>query len=218
MRVADTIHAFYGDAGTENDGVSQNYKEAVEDLDTRMIRGLDGPYRYEYHTYTIESLKYKYTQSTDYLFRSTVLDPITRFCNYFPDVNECIKKRTRKLADYDVLCAKVRKFADKPDKERYAAKLPLSERDTAVAKQNYEQLNEQLCTELPQLVDLRVPYLDPSFEALVKIQLRFCAESYSRVASVQKSLNSENREQYNLDYKIEKVLQEIRDLSIAGAY
>lgn len=30
-----------------------------------------------------------------------------------------------------------------------------------------------------------VPYLDPTFEALVKIQLRFCAEAYSRMAQVQ---------------------------------
>ena len=71
----------------------------------------------------------------------------------------------------------------------------------AQAKQAYDQLNEQLSTELPQLIDLRydsrmlcvnstdiadrVPYLDPSFEALVKIQLRFCAEAYSRMAQVQ---------------------------------
>jgi len=53
------------------------------------------------------------------------------------------------------------------------------------AKAAYEQLNEQLSTEIPQLIDLRVPYLDPSFEALVKIQLRFCAEAYSRMAQVQ---------------------------------
>jgi hypothetical protein len=41
-----------------------------------------------------------------------------------------------------------------------------------MAKEVYEALNEQLTTEIPQLIDLRVPYLDPSFEALVKIQLR----------------------------------------------
>jgi bridging integrator 3 len=35
------------------------------------------------------------------------------------------------------------------------------------------------------LIHFRVPYLDPSFEALVKIQLRFCAEAYSRMAQVQ---------------------------------
>lgn len=57
------------------------------------------------------------------------------------------------------------------------------------AKAAYEQLNEQLSTELPQLIDLRVPYLDPSFEALVKIQLRFCAEAYSRMAQVQQCVS-----------------------------
>lgn len=36
----------------------------------------------------------------------------------------------------------------------------------------------------------RVPYLDPSFEALVKIQLRFCAEAYSRMAQVQQYVHS----------------------------
>ena len=64
MRIAETIDAFYGDAGAK-DGVSRSYKQAVEDLDTETIKALDGPYR------------------------TTVLDPITRFCAYFPDVNEC---------------------------------------------------------------------------------------------------------------------------------
>lgn len=149
--------------------------------------------------------------------RSTVLDPITHFCAYFPDINECIKKRNHKLIDYDAVRAKVKKLVEKPDKD--AAKLPHAERQAEVAKQAYEQLNEQLCHELPQLIDLRVPYLDPSFEALVKIQLRFCAEAYSRMAQVQQYLEPDTREQYasgDLDNKVEQVLQEIRDLSIAG--
>lgn len=50
-----------------------------------------------------------------------------------------------------------------------------TEKEAQMAKEIYEALNEQLTTELPQLIDLRVPYLDPSFEALVKIQLR-CTE------------------------------------------
>ena len=64
MRIAETIDAFYGDAGTR-DGVSRSYKQAVEDLDAETIKALDGPYR------------------------QTVLDPINRFCAYFPDINEC---------------------------------------------------------------------------------------------------------------------------------
>ncbi|KAF3479782.1 reduced viability upon starvation protein 161 [Arthroderma uncinatum] len=192
MRIAETIDAFYGDAGAK-DGVSRSYKQAVEDLDAETIKALDGPYR------------------------TTVLDPISRFCAYFPDINECIKKRNHKLLDYDSMRAKVKKLVEKPDKD--ATKLPRAEKDAEMAKQAYDQLNEQLYNELPQLIDLRVPYLDPSFEALVKIQLRFCAEAYSRMAQVQQYLDSDTREEYaagNLDNKVEQVLQEIRDLSIAG--
>lgn len=50
MRIAETIDAFYGDAGAR-DGVSRSYKQAVEDLDAETIKALDGPYRYDisYH-------------------------------------------------------------------------------------------------------------------------------------------------------------------------
>jgi len=192
MRIAETIDAFYGDAGAR-DGVSRSYKQAVSDLDAETIKALDGP------------------------FRTTVLEPISRFCAYFPDVNECIKKRDHKALDYDSLRAKVKKLTEKPDKD--ASKLPMLQKEEEMARQAYEQLNEQLLTELPQLIDLRVPYLDPSFEALVKIQLRFCAEAYSRMAQVQQYLEPETRDQYAegvLDQRVETVLQEIRDLSIAG--
>ena len=97
MRIAETIDAFYGDAGTR-DGVSHSYKQAVEELDAETIKSLDGPYR------------------------TTVLEPITRFCAYFPDINECIKKRNHKLLDYDQMRAKVKKLVDKPDKD--PSKLP----------------------------------------------------------------------------------------------
>ncbi|ORY16071.1 BAR domain-containing protein [Clohesyomyces aquaticus] len=192
MRIAETIDAFYGDAGTK-DGVSRSYKQAVTDLDAETIKALDGPYR------------------------TTVLDPIQRFCSYFPDINTCITKREHKQMDYDRMRAQVKKLTDKPDKD--VTKLPRAERDEQLAKQAYDQLNETLTTELPQLIDLRVPYLDPSFEALVKIQLRFCAEAYSRMAQVQQYLDANTRDQYaqgELDARVEEVLQEIRDLSIAG--
>jgi amphiphysin len=192
MRIAETIDAFYGDAGTK-DGVSRSYRQAVEELDAETIKALDGPYR------------------------ATVLEPIMRFCAYFPDINECIKKRNHKLLDYDQLRAKVKKLVEKPDQD--ATKLPRAEKEAAAAKEVYEALNEQLQTELPKLIELRVPYLDPSFEALVKIQLRFCAEAYSRMAQVQQYLDPETREEYaagHLDARVEQVLQEIRDLSIAG--
>lgn len=64
MRIAETIDTFYGEAGTR-DGVSRSYKQAVEELDAETVKALDGPYR------------------------TTVIEPISRFCTYFPDINEC---------------------------------------------------------------------------------------------------------------------------------
>ncbi|TKA25475.1 Protein hob3 [Friedmanniomyces endolithicus] len=192
MRIAETIDAFYGEAGAK-DGVSRSYKQAVEDLDAETVKALDGPYR------------------------TTVLEPISRFCAYFPDINECIKKRNHKLLDYDSVRARVRKLTEKPDKD--PSKLPRTEKEAEMAKAAYDQLNEQLTSELPQLIDLRVPYLDPSFEALVKIQLRFCAEAYSRMAQVQQYMDASTRDQYasgELDARVEEALGQIRELSIAG--
>jgi bridging integrator 3 len=119
--------------------------------------------------------------------------------------------------DYDSLRSKVAKLTNKPDKD--PTKLPRMEKETEEARRVYEELNEKLTNELPQLIELRVPYLDPSFEALVKIQLRFCAEAYARMAQVQQYLEKETRDQYAegvLDQRVEEVLEEIRGLSIAG--
>jgi hypothetical protein len=128
-----------------------------------------------------------------------------------------IKKRNNKLLDYDRVRAQVKRLTEKPDKD--VTKLPRTEKEAEMTRAAYDQLNEQLFNELPQLIELRVPYLDPSFEALVKIQLRFCAEAYSRMAQVQQYLDPDTRDQYangNLDARVEQVLQEIRELSIAG--
>ena len=130
MRIAETIDAFYGDAGAK-DGVSRSYKQAVEDLDAETVKALDGPYRsvhkslhkyafdeekgyedeevireieWEMHTRrswtkphggeeqqgAVSEQSYeKAGELMDFIYRTTVLEPINRFCAYFPDINEC---------------------------------------------------------------------------------------------------------------------------------
>ncbi|KAK3716784.1 BAR adaptor protein Hob3 [Vermiconidia calcicola] len=450
MRIAETIDAFYGDSGARDgvsrsykQAVEDLDAETVKALDGPYRCVSDSLARYAKDETVVEGIEKEwnfragnertYTQSgcdnvgfqkeyglMEYLYRTTVLEPINRFCAYFPDINECIKKRQGKMLDYDAMRAKVKKLTEKPDKD--PGKLPRTEKETEMvsnthslytscttspipyrtnepeeidlgvpsppkalqrpeiqklrrsdrhpdrvssmdlspssrvlsrvaspasprisadtenarmqqspsmatstiaatssdsngitllsalqdarclpdsssrtfslpvssspcpsinatatprsctakwlrvptassmadsssevgrvatpffqpceletimapfkqeflqkqaddysqAKQAYEQLNEQLSTELPQLIDLRVPYLDPSFEALVKIQLRFCAEAYSRMAQVQQYLDASTRDQYasgDLDARVEDVLGQIRELSIAG--
>ena len=54
------------------------------------------------------------------------------------------------------------------------------------AKEMFELLNESLIAELPQLLDLRVPYFDPSFEAMIRMQAKFAEEGYEKLSGVQR--------------------------------
>ncbi|PRT55006.1 Protein hob3 [Wickerhamiella sorbophila] len=192
VKIAEVIDVFYGDSGASDD-VSTRYLTAVRELDSETVKELDEPYR------------------------ECVLEPITRFTSYFVDVNEAIKKRSHKLMDYDKLRAKTKKLIDKPSDD--SGKLPLAEREENQAREIYTHLNDQLTAELPQLIDFRVPYLDPSFEALVKIQLRFCQEAYTRLAEVQQYLEPQVRDDYasgQLDTDVEAALVKMRELTIAG--
>ena len=51
-------------------------------------------------------------------------------------------------------------------------------------------LNEQLISEIPQLLDLRVPFFDPSFEAMIRMQCKFAEEGYEKLGGVQRSVPS----------------------------
>jgi hypothetical protein len=139
-----------------------------------------------------------------------VLEPIGRLCSYFPEINNAISKRNKKALDYDSARSKVKKLLDKPSDD--ITKLPRvkhptffflffslirgsdtvafflyqAEKECDDAKEVFEAINTQLVTELPQLLDLRIPYLDPSFEAMVRLQCRFSQEGYEKLSGVQR--------------------------------
>lgn len=196
VTIAETISNLYEESkqggGSMYSDVGGYYLQAVRDFDEETVKQVDGP------------------------FRETILDPVTKFANYFNEVDEGIKKRAHKKLDYDQCKAKVRRLIDKPAKD--AAKLPAAERELSVAKSIYDDLNEQMKAELPQLISLRVPFYDPSFESLVKIQLKFCTEGYSRIAQVQQYLDQTLRDEYAnglLDGKIDDLLNQMNSLNIA---
>lgn len=195
VRIAEVISSLYDDSksmgGSSN--VGNYYLQTVQEFDSETVKQLDGP------------------------FRETVLTPLTTFTQYFSEIEEAIKKRDHKKIDYEGAKAKVRRLIDKPAKD--ASKLPRAERELQLAKEMFDQLNTQMKEELPQLISLRVPYFDPSFESLVKIQLRFCTEGYTRLAQIQNYLNQEDREAYSqglLDERISQLLGEMAQLNICA--
>jgi len=195
-RIADTLEVFYGAADNSSDGAMAGhaYKRSVDELDQGIGRELDGP------------------------FRTTVLEPLGKMNAYFPVINEHISKRNKKLLDYDAARSKQRKLVEKPNDD--PTKLPKAQQEYDDAKEVFDMLNEQLINELPQLLDLRVPYFDPSFEAMIRMQCKFAEEGYEKLSGVQRYFPESVRDDYaagQLDAQVEGVLQEMKELSICGA-
>ena len=191
-RIGDTVEGFYHEE-SETAMIASMYKRALEDLDAKTARDLDAPYR------------------------ATVLDPIGKLCSYFPEINKLIDKRSRKLLDYDATRSRYKKQSDRPSDD--ASKLPRMESERNEAKLVFDAINEQLMTELPQLVDMRIPYLDPSLEMMVRAQLKFAQDGYEQLGGVQRYFPEAVRTEYaegQLDAQVEGVLQEMRSLSICG--
>ncbi|KAG8925244.1 hypothetical protein FRC02_009814 [Tulasnella sp. 418] len=195
-RLAETLDTFYGAADKNSEGAMAGhaYKRAVDDLDAGIGRELDAPYR------------------------TTVLEPVGKMCSYFPTINEAISKREKKLLDYDAARSRMRKLIDKPSED--PTKLPKAQQENDEAKEVFEALNEQLISELPELLALRIPYFDPSFEAMIRMQVKFAEEGYQKLGAVQRYFADNVRDDYaagQLDAQVEGVLQEMKELSICGA-
>lgn len=195
-RLAATIDTFYGAADRNSDGAMAGhaYKRSVEDLDAAITREFDQPYR------------------------TTILEPVGKMCSLFPMVNETIAKREKKMLDYDSARSRLRKLIDKPSED--PTKLPKAQQEHDEAKEIFDMLNDQLIAELPQLLDLRIPYFDPSFEAMIRMQVKFAEEGYEKLGGVQRYFSESVRDDYaagQLDAQVEGVLQEMKELSICGA-
>ena len=76
------------------------------------------------------------------------------------------------------------KLIQKPSED--PTKLPKAQQEHDDAKEVFDMLNDQLIAELPQLLDLRIPYFDPSFEAMIRMQCKFAEEGYEKLGGVQR--------------------------------
>ncbi|KAI8138093.1 hypothetical protein BJV82DRAFT_632579 [Fennellomyces sp. T-0311] len=147
----------------------------------------------------------------DTAFRTAVLEPLTRLCSYYPVVDEAIKRRNKKALDYDSQRAKVRKLIDKPSEDPH--RLPVAEEAANLAREQYEGLNTILIEDLPKLVELRVPYIDPCFEALTKAELKFAQTSYEEIENLRPLVEQEGHKG-----NVDDILGQMRQLTICGNY
>jgi amphiphysin len=103
-RVGETIDNFYGDS-SEAAIASNSYKRAVEELDEIAIRELVSPSTLILHM-SHGSLPFCFLNliylnlflEQDTPYRSTVLEPVGRFCSYFTEINSTLAKRHKKVS------------------------------------------------------------------------------------------------------------------------
>lgn len=189
QRMADTINQFY-DEGAQLASLGLKYKEVATKLDEEIRTELDKEYR------------------------ESVLDPLGEYADFFPQFNETIKRRQKKLLDYDSARSKVRKLAEKPAED--VDKLPKAERHLVEIKELYESVNKDLVEDIPKLIDARVAWLDPSFEALIKCQLKFTSDAYVKLQDLKLYFQQHGSNGQNIEGRVESVLQQLRDLTIVG--
>ncbi|KAG0257152.1 hypothetical protein BG011_004136 [Mortierella polycephala] len=188
LTIATTIDQFY-DEGAPMGIYGIKYKEAVAKLEQQAQDEIDAAYR------------------------TTVLEPVGRYSAFFPEVNDAIKRRNKKMVDYDAARSKVRKLVERPSED--VTKLPRAEHEANQLRESYETMNAQLTSELPKIVDARVAYLDPSFESVVKSQLSFAQDAHNTLESLRQFFPPET-EGYELEEAAEGILAQMRELSICG--
>lgn len=195
LNVSDVLAGFYGQ-DNEAKSIAKEYSEATRSISSETLEGLGQP------------------------FLQTVLNPIDRFNSYYVDMNEAIKKRAHKKLDYDSLRNKVRKLSDSPDADpALEIKLKDATAQLALAEEVYERLNGQLKSELPRLMDLRISYLNPLFEAFVKLQLRYFSENHRHLNEVQKHVDAKTRADFKsgkLENRLDDILGKVKELNIAS--
>lgn len=187
----------------------------------------------EYYS-TIKQLNDSCITNLENPYNQTVLNPIARFNSYYIEINEIIKKRHNKLLDYDAMKNKLRKLIDNPttnispsmktnvvesNHNQYEEKLKSYNQELTEVESKYVEINNQLLTELPKLINHRISYFDPSFESFVKIQLRFFNENYHVLNQLQLKLDARTRQDYiegKLEDRIDDVLRKMKNLDITG--
>lgn len=130
----------------------------------------------------------------------TVVNPIAKFNGYYKELDKVMKKRHRKLLDYDAVRSKLEKLEEKEPEQaqdqRHQAILSETREMYAEAESIYEDINERLKVQLPQFMNHRVQYFDPLFEAFVKCQWRYFDQCQQQMTPLKRDVDPQSRQDY----------------------
>ena len=216
-RIAESLETFYGAADRSSEGAMAGhaYKRSVDDLDSSFVRELvwmstglsftgipsrlilqDGPFRTTisepmgkmcaYFPIVNEHIAKRNKKVTKFtFFPGHYLIHRSSWITTLQEVDS--RKSSTNQVKIPLNCPKFVLFS-------FSFSCPLlflfqAQQEHDECKEMFDMLNDQLIAELPQLLNLRVPYFDPSFEAMIRMQAKFAEEGYEKLSGVQRWVN-----------------------------
>jgi len=165
------------------------------------------------------------TEDLAQLCHKTVLEPVKKLSNEFPQVQAAVKRRDLALQEAQRAQAKHEKLAKLENTGANVAKREQAKQCSLLAREDFEKANKLLLLELPQFHDRRVDYFQPCLQALIRAQVDYYGES-TRLhrqlgVEVGQGAGKEDEEQLQTDEEyerdLERKLQQIKALSIVGS-
>lgn len=155
-------------------------------------------------------------QELAYRNQKTVAEPMKKFSSVFPSVNAAIKRRDQALQDYQKYQAKVLKLQEREKTPQNLAKLDANNQALAVAKLDYERQNAVMLADLPQLIEGRIDYFEPSFEAMIRSGASYYSQASEALSDLTNKLGWKKGELSDEDcqQQLQQKLAEIKSLSI----
>ncbi|XP_031560487.1 bridging integrator 3-like [Actinia tenebrosa] len=143
--------------------------------------------------------------------KNTVVEPLKRFNHAFPRVNEAIKSREQSLIEYAKQQAKAEKLTEKEKQPQNPTKIEQAKQDLAKAKADFERQNATMLEELPLLIEGRIAYFEPSFEALIRSEASYYNDAVQVLTELTNRYNK-SREPLSVDQQEKQLEQKLADL------
>jgi len=168
------------------------------------------------------SVVYQMGHATDdlvQLSQKTVVDPMKKLANEFPQIQGAVKRRDLALQEAQRSQQKYEKMSKMEKTGNNIVKTDQARRSYLMAKDDFEKANRLLLLELPQFYDRRIDYFQPSLQALIRSQVDYYGESTRLfthlVSACPDKASLVTDEEYSKD--LERKMSQIRGLSIVGS-
>ncbi|KAJ1967442.1 BAR adaptor protein Hob1, partial [Dimargaris verticillata] len=155
------------------------------------------------------------------LINSTVVYPVNEFTRSLGEITKVMEKRDRKMLDYDRVRHNLKKLREKQDRKvDEEHKIHQLDNDFEQSSREFNQFNDALKADLPQVLELRTRLIEPCVAHLYKLQVGICGMMIQHLRDLLQmtpfSPNTTALEAYQVHQA--KVKELLSSISVAGHY